>query len=63
MKSKALVMIFLTVVGLLVREVLERRMNYTRFLFMRYNGAGFCFLFLLYKEKHDVRRPEIWRVT
>ena len=43
MKSKMLVMIFLTVVRLLVREVLERRMNYTRFLFMRCNRADFCF--------------------
>lgn len=31
MKPKVLVMIFLTVAGLLVREVLERRMNYKRF--------------------------------
>ena len=43
-------------------KVLERRMNYTRFLFMRYNRADFCFLFLLCKEKHNVRRPGIWRV-
>ena len=31
MKSKVLVMIFLTVVRLLVLEALERRMNYKRF--------------------------------